>query len=230
MGRVIVFVHGACSHSPGFSDPWWAALKPYTIAFGDGELGVTRFEVVWSDLINSGGPAPILGCLQDFYAYLFNDAIRHEVIQRFGSVVLPLIQARHQLDIIAHSEGSMLTYEGLWALPQDDSKCGLTFPISNFFTPGSVLSMNVAQDNLLTEGRIGSRPPSVKKWWNLWASGDWFGGPLQGRFGVTQDFTGLDPVGCGSGILDGLCCHNSYFNPQNTAVFRDIFAAKINAS
>ncbi len=230
MARVLVCVHGACRHSAGFSDVWWRGLSSFTTVYGAGDLGVTRFEVVWSDLINSGGPAPILGCLQDFYAYLFNDAIRHEVIQRFGSVVQPLIAAGHQLDIIAHSEGSVVAYEGLWALPSGNGKYSLTYPVSNLFTPGSALSMNVVQENLLAWDDAGQRPLLLRSWWNLWASGDPFGGPLKGRFGATKDFIGLEPVGCGSGVLNGICCHNSYFDPGNTAVFRDIFAAKINAA
>jgi hypothetical protein len=56
-GRHLVYVHGICKHSPGFSDPWWDALHPFTTAFGDGGRDDTRHEVVWSDLVNDAGMA-----------------------------------------------------------------------------------------------------------------------------------------------------------------------------
>lgn len=51
--RRLVYVHGICQHSAGFSDPWWTALHPFVpSAFGSGELGQSRFEVLWSDIVN----------------------------------------------------------------------------------------------------------------------------------------------------------------------------------
>lgn len=49
----LVCVHGISTHVSGYSDHWWKALQPYTTAFGSSELGKTRHEVLWSNLVNS---------------------------------------------------------------------------------------------------------------------------------------------------------------------------------
>ena len=49
--RYLVYVHGICRHDPGYSDPWWDALSPYVPSLQPGDLGGTRREVLWSDLI-----------------------------------------------------------------------------------------------------------------------------------------------------------------------------------
>lgn len=59
--KVVVYVHGICEHSRGFSDPWWAALAPFAPALRPGDLGdpgtttARRYEVVWSDIVRGGG-------------------------------------------------------------------------------------------------------------------------------------------------------------------------------
>lgn len=53
----LVYVHGICKHSRGFSNAWWDALHPYTSVFGDGNLDGTRHEVLWSDLVDDRGVA-----------------------------------------------------------------------------------------------------------------------------------------------------------------------------
>ena len=45
--KCVVYVHGICSHLPGYSDPWWAALSPHLVE------GYDRAEVVWSDCVRS---------------------------------------------------------------------------------------------------------------------------------------------------------------------------------
>jgi len=47
----LVYVHGICQHLPGYSDPWWAALKPYVPDVVD----ANRHEVLWSDVIEPAG-------------------------------------------------------------------------------------------------------------------------------------------------------------------------------
>lgn len=49
----LVYVHGIGNHRKGYSDPWWEALQPHVGGlFENGELGVDRFEVEWSHLVN----------------------------------------------------------------------------------------------------------------------------------------------------------------------------------
>jgi metacaspase-1 len=46
--RHLVYVHGICKHSAGFSKPWWDAMKTYTPQIGQANV----HEVVWSDIVN----------------------------------------------------------------------------------------------------------------------------------------------------------------------------------
>jgi|GEM_PF-156933 len=58
--KAVVYVHGICEHSTGFSDAWWAALSPFAADLQPGDLGdpgtttARRYEVIWSDLVRGG--------------------------------------------------------------------------------------------------------------------------------------------------------------------------------
>jgi hypothetical protein len=58
--KVLVYVHGICQHSQGFSNDWWTALSPYVPDLQPGDLGMPgetdskRYEVIWSDLVRGG--------------------------------------------------------------------------------------------------------------------------------------------------------------------------------
>lgn len=215
-------------HEPGYSDRWFAAIQPWTNAYGDGELGVTRFEVLWSDLLNRGGPSTLIGCIQDFFAYLSDLKVRMAIIARFTQVVRPLIAAGHMIDLLLHSEGTIVGYEGS---RQFDNYVGKQ--ILNMFTLGAALcfqygpfgSDNV-RNRLLMANDNGAKPKLVEHWYNLNAAGDPFGGPLVPAYGCDVDYINLPAPGCGLGQWD--CAHQSYFDPANLAVCRDILAAKIN--
>lgn len=55
--RALVYVHGICRHDPGFSEPWWRAMRSYLSADLRRELGDHRHEVLWSDLVTSSRAA-----------------------------------------------------------------------------------------------------------------------------------------------------------------------------
>ncbi len=285
--RVLVYVHGICRHVAGFSDDWWHALQPFTTVFGEGDLGDTRREVVWSDLVNekgltlraTRGPAsrevteheqakreiidtlqdrlerhaiealprttpgeppralqrtrdlpsiPGLNCIDDFTVYLINDNTRSDIICRFTDVVRPLLQDGAAVDIISHSWGTVVAYEGLRQLEDD----GLVTPrVNNFFTVGAALSIGAVRSRLRPGNQDGRRPAMVKHWVNVNARGDLVGGPLQGRpYAVDDDFPSVTPFGCSSflTLVNPQCAHGSYFKDGNVEVNRDIFAAEIN--
>lgn len=282
--RALVYVHGICKHVAGFSNSWWKALHPYTTAFGAGELGKTRREVVWSDIVEAralaaaaaGGreaeerrrlaaeireslqdridrqaiaaaprPAPGEGprpladaralveipwveCVDDFTAYMTNDSIRAAILARFAAVVDPLLRDGVEVDLISHSWGTVVAYEGLRELAAG----GLVRPLlGSFFTVGAALSIGAVKRSLRPANRDGARPAMVRRWINLEAIGDPVGGPLQGRpYAVDDDFPYLAPYGCPSflGIVNPVCAHSSYFTAGNVAANRDIFARFIN--
>jgi metacaspase-1 len=167
---------------------------------------------------------PGLNCIDDFTVYMVNDSTRAQVIERFTSVVGPLLESGAELDIISHSWGTVVAYEGLRELAAN----GATEPrVRNFFTVGAALSIGPVKMRLRPANRDGARPAMVRRWLNLNAHGDVVGGPLQGRpYEVDSDFPNLDPFGCRSflGLVNPQCAHGSYFVGGNDAVNRDIFA------
>jgi hypothetical protein len=230
MSRVIVYVPGAGLDQAGVSDAWFAAMRPYVDDYGDGLINQTRYEVIWEDIINwTGETNDPLAIMQDFMAYLYNDKTRLAILKRFAEVVQPLLLAGHTVDVISHSEGTIVAYEGLRMVPP-----GLG-AVLNLFTVGTALGYawnplvpgSNVRDHLLPGNASGDAPSVVKAWWNVWAQGDPFASPLLPAYpGVTQDFGPMPPVGCGDNQPS--CIHESYFDPANTAVNQGIFAAKIN--
>ena len=173
---------------------------------------------------------PGLNCLDDFVVYMTDDAVRASILKRFTDVVRPLLEEGAEIDVLSHSWGTVVAYEGLRELADDD---GLTSPrIRNFFTVGAALSIGAVKSALRPANRDGRRPAMVRRWVNLDASGDPVGGPLQGRpYAVDFDFPNLDAFSCAKVfgvVVNPSCAHGSYFKNGNAAVNRDIFAKFIN--
>ena len=303
--RRLIYVHGICRHTAGFSNGWWNALRPFLPGtFGPGTLGQTRLEVVWSDLVNQASASlaaqaatlgtsnsgsdtvdsarsgerwqqasdeikeslrdrvdqaglaaqvslagvpradgvfepqlgsvtaaslsiPGINCIDDFAVYLTVDSARQRILDRFTNVVRPELQAGRSLDIISHSWGTVVAYEGLRQLADE----GLVTPlVRNLFTVGAALSIPPVKMRLRPANRDGHKPANTRRWINLDARGDIVGGPLQGRpYAVDEDFVNLDPTGCSSflSFVNPQCAHSSYFDPANHTVNRDIFAGRI---
>jgi hypothetical protein len=283
--RHLVYVHGICKHTAGYSTPWWETLRAYgTTAFGAGQLGDTRLEVLWSDIIipnstaaamalapaveldvferqqflgdlrqeltnraaasaaHSLGPTralgasiapqaagsllsiPALQCVDGFAYYMVNDSIRARIIQRFTDCVGPLLQQTGDIDIISHSWGTVVAYEGLRQLADQ----GLDATrVRNWFTVGAALSIGVVKDRLRPENQDGARPANVRRWVNLNAQGDSVGGQMKGYpYAVDAEYLELPPFGC-PGLLNVLvnpsCAHGSYFVAGNEIVNEKIF-------
>jgi hypothetical protein len=179
------------------------------------------------------GP-PVLGgrvsgsCLDDFSVYLVHAPTRQSIIDRFTTVVRPQLAAGREIDIISHSWGTVVAYEGLREL--EDRGVSLA-GVRNFFTVGAALSISAVKMSLRSQNQDGRKPTGVRRWVNLNARGDLVGGPLQGRpYKVDEDRVNLDPFGCGSFLrfVDPVCAHSSYFQKGNDVVNRDIFARFIN--
>jgi metacaspase-1 len=310
--RRLIYVHGICRHDKGFSNDWWSALQSFVTVFGLGQLGVTRLEVIWSDLVNqssaafatgmmmggagsaaapdqdararmaaairetlrdradqqqmaiaslqgaaqAGGvmpasaaptaPAPAvadiqmvtggsgigipgMSCIDDFSIYLVHEPTRQAVIDRFIAVVRPEFQAGRELDIITHSWGTVVAYEGLRQMEAAGIAPNL---VRNFFTVGSALSIGAVKLGLRSANKDGKKPASVRRWINLDAAGDLVGGPLKGRpYAVDEDFVNLEPFGCGHflTLVNPACAHSSYFQTGNIAVNQNIFGRFINS-
>jgi hypothetical protein len=164
---------------------------------------------------------PGLNCVDDFAKYLLNESIRDEVLDAFLSVVEPLLRRGDALDIMSHSWGTVVAYEGLRRL--DGS--GLSGEVQTLFTVGSALSIGPVRSGLLLQD--GARPECVRQWINLDAKGDIVGGALEPHgFAVDAEYLGLHPSGCRSfaGIVTPSCAHGSYFHAENRPVNGGVFA------
>jgi hypothetical protein len=263
--RYLVYVHGTCDKEAGYSDDRWNALYPFTTVFGHGQLGQTRLEVLWSDVISSHeytSTNPLIkgphfsdlddlqceierdvkgrdftnfdrlssadswkGCVANFVVYLLDNNARQKVIDRFVSVVLPLLENGQHIDIIAHSWGSVVSYEGIRQIERSGFK--ILGQIGTYFTVGAALSIPTVYHNLLPANVDGAVPSFVDQWINISAQGDPFGGPLKGPYKVTKDIIGFPATNCDQ--LEPFCCHESYWNPKNVYVNKDIFASYINS-
>ncbi|MDJ0588996.1 MAG: caspase family protein [Pleurocapsa sp. MO_226.B13] len=269
--RYLVYVHGISQHRHGYSNGWWNALKRFVEdIFGNGDLGGTRQEVLWSDLVNAralvdesqqqqlrreielvleerrtqtiaantggGGDARRAVvqssvergggfAIDDFLIYMLNSNVRQQIIDRFTEVVRPLLENGSQIDIISHSWGTVVAYEGLREL----EKMPLSGRVTTLFSVGSALSISPVRARLREENKDGNRPANVEQWLNLDSQGDLVGGMLGDKFDVTQEYLDLEPTGCSRflGIYNPGCAHSSYFSHSNTAVNRDIFAQHI---
>jgi hypothetical protein len=172
---------------------------------------------------------PGINCIDDFLVYMTDDNVRAQIVGRFTSVVGPLLEGGAEIDVISHSWGTVVAYEGLRELADND---GVTSPlVRNFFTVGAALSIGAVKATLRPANKDGSRPSMVRRWVNLDAHGDPVGGPLQGRpYAVDFDFPNLDAFGCKSflGIVNPGCAHGSYFQEGNLPVNHDIFGHFIN--
>ena len=168
--------------------------------------------------------------LDDFLVYMLNEGMRRQILERFTSQVGSLLDRGVTVDVMSHSWGTVVAYEGLREL-EARPRPGR---VAHFFTVGSALSIGPVQDTL----RPGNRPPQggrapfpslANHWINLDAQGDLVGGSLARRFPVSREYLNLLPTTCPKRLwgYDLGCAHGSYFQASNTAVNRDIFAAHL---
>jgi hypothetical protein len=164
---------------------------------------------------------PGLDCVDDFVKYMFSDRIRDAVIDRFRRIVLPLLSGGGTVFVVSHSWGTVVAYEAL----REFDRLSLAGEVTDLFTVGGALSIPPVKRRLRL--RDGRKPRCVRHWINLDAKGDIVGGPLDDRpFDVDHEYLNLKPVGCREvgGVYPPACAHSSYFDKDNVAVNRDIFA------
>jgi hypothetical protein len=169
--------------------------------------------------------------IDDFLIYMLDDGMRQRIIDRFTRVVGPLLVAGATVDIISHSWGTVVAYEGLRELEQ---KSGLSGRVGTWFTVGSALSIPPVQGRLRpgnrpTDTGLAPYPKGVGEWINLDAQGDLVGGRLGRKFPVNREYLELSPSTCPRRLwgFDLGCAHGSYFQRENLKVNRDIFAQHI---
>jgi hypothetical protein len=173
-----------------------------------------------------GGITESIECAEDFVVYMTVTGIREQILGRFDQVVRPLLESGAEVEIISHSWGTVIAYEGLRRL-LDPGSPGLRGTVHNLFTVGSALSIGPVKLNLAGRVAGGAKPQRVSRWVNIDAQFDIVGGHIQGvPFAVDVERLHLAPVGCSFPVTP-TCAHGSYFVDQNVRVNRDIFGALI---
>jgi hypothetical protein len=144
----------------------------------------------------------------DFAKYLASEGVRAAVDARLSSKLTPLLQTDMPTVLITHSWGSVVAHHSLRAIPNP--------PLPALHcTLGSPLWMLPVRRIL----GFDSRTRGCDYWVNVDARGDLIGGPLAGKYAVDEDHS-VPVVGGGN-------AHASYFDPDNTAVQREIVARAI---
>lgn len=174
--------------------------------------------------------------IDDFFRYMVREDTRNAILKSFDEVVVPLLSEGRTIHIIAHSWGTVVSYEGLRRLDDD----GLPGRVANLIVLGSALSFDSVQANLFGRVTNGLRPSLVDNFVNIDAGGDVVGGPIAPPFENVNEFMERVPTGCSMFWFRRLyghptarnpaCAHRSYFQHENTAVQRDIIAHYINPS
>jgi pimeloyl-ACP methyl ester carboxylesterase len=170
--------------------------------------------------------------LDDFVRYMVWESTREDILSRFDDIVMPLLEAGRTLHIIAHSWGTVVSYEGLRRLDGE----ALPGRVANLVVLGSALSIGAVQRNLFGRVSDGRKPKIVETFVNVDAGGDIVGGDISPPFDVTRQFLNQKPTGCATfwprrrTARSFTCAHGSYFQPENTGVQRDIIAHYINAA
>ncbi|WP_146207034.1 hypothetical protein [Streptomyces tirandamycinicus] len=165
---------------------WFEALKPpQEIAAGPGTWPI-RQAVSWLAQSRSLGKVPTERFVARFFkevaTYLEEPTGAARVSAR-ARVAQAWAQHRPQI-IIAHSLGSVVTYEALWERTEIN--------VDLLITIGSPLALPHAVFPRLQPGpevRTPGRPPGVRKWVNLADPGDIVAIPPGG---ISQNFAGVD--------------------------------------
>jgi hypothetical protein len=233
----LFLIHGIGDQKPGYSKEWQENilyyLKPNKINFVEifwqdvfkknhitsktplqTKLYNTLFDILTRKAINEKiGPIEFLKeVILDFVLYLTNRNLQKDIKDCLKK---PLLQnnIKKPLSIIAHSWGSVITYDALFDFLKEEND----FSIDTLFTFGSPLWLLKQMDNILSLFHYSGAKKlnNIERWINAYAKEDPIGASLR-SFNVDQDSLIPSP--------SGVPPHLSYFVKENRDVLKDIIA------
>jgi hypothetical protein len=148
----------------------------------------------------------------EFVYYLVDRNIRTAVKEKVKAQLRSLAGRGHAISIIAHSWGTVVSYESLIDLEKELPN----FKLANLFTLGSPLWLV----HHLLDDTSGRKPHNTSKWVNIHARGDAIGSWLKPGFQVDADIMV-------SNFKNSNNPHMSYFLEGNTEVQHEIVARDI---
>ena len=152
--------------------------------------------------------------------------VASEIREKLKQQLRPLLESDTRILLIGHSLGSVIAYDTLWELSQEDGVAG---KVDMFLTLGSPLGLTYVQHRLLGAYNTGALkyPANIKRWENISSVGDITS--LNKLF--RDDYSKMIELGMIEDIRDhckgiynffrndkGLNCHRSYGYLVNPAV------------
>lgn len=135
--------------------------------------------------------------LRDFFQYVRNhDGNAQKARDRLKDVLVGAAASGRPTLLLAHSMGSVISWDCLWQLSRDDA----AVPIDQFVTIGSPLGQKIVQRHLLGRKEPAERryPAGIKHWINIAAIGEL---TAIDRY-LRDDFSGMIRQGLVSDIDD----------------------------
>ena len=231
----LFLIHGIGDQKPGYSKEWQENilfyLKPNKINFVEiywqdvfkkecitgktplqTKLYNTLFDILTRKAINEKiGPVEFLKeAILDFVLYLTNRNLQKDIKDCLKK---PLLQnnIKKPLSIIAHSWGSVITYDALFDFFKEEND----FSLDTLFTFGSPLWLFKQMDNILSLFHYSGAKKlnNIERWINVYAKEDPIGASLK-SFNVDSD-TNVPSI-------PNIPPHISYFVKENLYVLKNI--------
>lgn len=236
----VVYVHGVCRHLRGYAECWWKSLVQHGRLPSDQEYEV--HEVRWNVLDDNARRASCDALADypvnwieptvdrffgDLNRYLNDnprgqDSVRCVAIDRFTKRIRPLLTSNDRVHVFGHSLGSVIAYEALQQLGQNEpglaSGC-----VTSLFTIGSPLGWLMFINHLKQFNypiRL-ERPRLVSKWINVMDIKDLV--YLMRRRPLDKLYRGVDVDRTKNLRADSRSCHRDVPFPRMVCPHLDYF-------
>jgi len=187
-----------------------AAASPAVTRGGGGDMTVVEWSALGAAAETRGVGSWFLkpnDYLGDFIKYLVSRRVRNRIKEALKEHLRPLAGSEHRLSIVAHSWGTVVSYDSLHELSSEvpDLK------VAGLVTLGSPLWMV----RRFLDERSGEKPANLTSWLNIHARGDVIGSWIKPAFDADKDYE-VPSTGDNA--------HSSYFRAENQQVQKDLVA------
>ncbi len=238
----LFIIHGIGEQKPGYSKKWQDNINYYLVpnklrfveiywqdifskktlkkkSLEETELYDTLFRILSQRVLKEkfGAIHWIKDVILDFVNYLVDSELRNDIK---NCLKVPLLKKNYEkpFSIIAHSWGTVISYDVLFDFDQDR----IDFSLDKLFTFGSPLWLLKEADEILSvlHYKGAKKLNNINKWINSYAEGDPIGGTLK-SFSIDKDFRVPS--------IPGITPHISYFVKKNKYVLKNTIAKSLNA-
>lgn len=154
--------------------------------------------------------------MKDALRYFGNDrGVAEPIRELVGETLARAVAEGRRLLVIAHSLGSVVTFDVLWLMSRHERH---PLRVDTLMTIGSPLGLNFVRHRLLSAGAEGARrfPDNIRRWYNLAAVGDM---TALGR-SFADDFREMLDLGLVERIVDETTLYNWFRGPHGLNVHK----------